>query len=159
MRPASRSGRTRPIVHGDYRLDNTILDQADVGRIAAVLDWEMSTLGDPLADLGLLLTYWRDEADQADVADRADAVGHLDARLPRPGRCGRGLCQGQRVATSSTCRFYVAFGYFKLAVVVQGIVARLAGGAMGGQDFGPMDGLVATLVDRGRTCLADDALG
>ncbi len=51
-----------PVVHGDYRLDNVVLDPADPTRVAAVLDWEMSTLGDPLADLGLLLVYWQPAA-------------------------------------------------------------------------------------------------
>src|SRR5436309_6952339 len=46
------------IVHGDFRLDNVMLDPADVGRIVAVFDWEMSALGDPLVDLGIVLTYW-----------------------------------------------------------------------------------------------------
>nr|WP_279580263.1 phosphotransferase family protein [Fodinicola feengrottensis] len=54
---------TGPIVHGDYRLDNTVLDAAGPGRIAAVLDWEMSTRGDPLADVGLLLVYWVQASD------------------------------------------------------------------------------------------------
>jgi aminoglycoside phosphotransferase (APT) family kinase protein len=54
------------IVHGDYRLDNTMLDPMRPGRIAAVLDWEMCTLGDPLADLGILLVYWQEADDGAD---------------------------------------------------------------------------------------------
>lgn len=146
------------IVHGDYRLDNTILDPADVGRIAAVLDWEMSTLGDPLADLGLLLTYWRDAADQqTSLTGLTPSVTWMDGFPDR-----RGVAEGYAKASGrelADLPFYVAFGYFKLAVVVQGILARIAGGAMGGQDFGAMDGLVAVLVERGRVCLADDALG
>src|SRR5664280_3358420 len=59
------------LVHGDYRLDNTVLDPAQPGRIAAVLDWEMSTLGDPLADVGLLLVYW---SDPDDAGARTDAM-------------------------------------------------------------------------------------
>jgi aminoglycoside phosphotransferase (APT) family kinase protein len=155
-RVPERSDQT--IVHGDYRLDNTILDPSDVGRISAVLDWEMSTLGDPLADLGLLLTYWRDEADQ-----QTSLTGLTPSVTWMPGFPDRaGVAEAYAKASGRDLvdlPLYVAFGYFKLAVVVQGIVARLAGGAMGGQDFGPMDGLVGTLVDRGRTCLADDSLG
>jgi aminoglycoside phosphotransferase (APT) family kinase protein len=146
------------VVHGDYRLDNTILDPDDVGRVAAVLDWEMSTLGDPLADLGLLLVYWREAGDEASsLAGLTPSVTGMDGFPDR-----RGVAELYAKASGREVEdlpFYVAFGYFKLAVVVQGIVARLAGGAMGGQDFGPMDGLVATLVDRGRLCLSDNVLG
>ncbi|MFE5890230.1 phosphotransferase [Streptomyces sp. NPDC056462] len=51
-------GAASALLHGDYRLDNVILDAGDPGRIAAIVDWEMAALGDPLADLGLLLVYW-----------------------------------------------------------------------------------------------------
>ena len=63
------------IVHGDYRLDNTMLAADDPGRIVAVLDWEMATLGDPLSDLGLFLVYWgRDQSNLAG-ADPSMAPG------------------------------------------------------------------------------------
>ena len=54
------------IVHGDYRLDNMILSPA--GEVAAVVDWELCTLGDPLADVGLLLVYWGERGRRADAA-------------------------------------------------------------------------------------------
>ena len=73
------------IVHGDYRLDNCMVD--DHGNIVAVLDWEICTLGDPLADLGLLMVYWTGPGDEAS----AWAGGYLGARLPRPGRLGKAV--------------------------------------------------------------------
>lgn len=146
------------VVHGDYRLDNTILDPEDVGRVSAVLDWEMSTLGDPLADLGLLLVYWREAGD--DPGASAGLTPSVTAAAGFPDRCGvaeiYAKASGREVGDLP---FYVAFGNFKLAVVIQGIIARISGGAMGGQDFGSMDGMVDALVDRGRACLADDSLG
>ena len=62
------------IVHGDYRLDNTMLSPKDPGEIVAVLDWEMATLGDPLSDMGLFLVYWkRDENAAAGVDPTIDS--------------------------------------------------------------------------------------
>ena len=58
--PRERAGA---IVHGDYRLDNTVLHPTRAGAIVAVLDWEMSTLGDPLTDLGALLAFWSEAGD------------------------------------------------------------------------------------------------
>ena len=69
------------LVHGDYRLDNMILTPE--GDVAAVVDWELCTLGDPLADVGLLLVYWGEEGDDAAAAVRA---GHHGARIPVPRR-------------------------------------------------------------------------
>ncbi len=145
------------IVHGDYRLDNTILDPDEVGRIAAVLDWEMSTLGDPLADLGILLVYWRAAGESTALGGLTPSVSWMEGFPDRAGIAELyAKASGREV---HDLPFYVAFGYFKLAVVVQGIVARIAGGAMGGQDFGSMDGLVGALVDRGGAALADNRVG
>jgi aminoglycoside phosphotransferase (APT) family kinase protein len=114
------------IVHGDYRLDNCMLGFDN--RIAAVLDWEICTLGDPLADVGLLLVYWNEATDQhqALITSAATAVPGFATRaelLERYGkRSGRDL---------SAVDFYIAFGYWKLACIVEGVYARYAHGAMG----------------------------
>ena len=122
------------IVHGDYRLDNCML--GDDGRIAAVLDWEICTLGDPLADVGLLMVYWNEPDDPPrDAAHRADDGAGL------PDACGaaRALRRQRPGRDLSAIDFYVAFGYWKLACIVEGVYARYAHGAMGK----PADGFEA----------------
>ncbi|HEV7653412.1 MAG TPA: phosphotransferase family protein [Mycobacteriales bacterium] len=113
------------IVHGDYKLDNVILAADDPGRIEAVLDWEMSTLGDPLADLGLLVVYWQ-------PAGAAGAVVPSVTGLPGfPSRTELAARYAARTGRDvSALPWYVAFGYFKLACVVAGIVVRQRAGAM-----------------------------
>jgi aminoglycoside phosphotransferase (APT) family kinase protein len=122
------------IVHGDYRLDNCILGPD--GSVAAVLDWELCTLGDPLADLGLLCVYWADPGEPTHsgmpaattvdgFATKAELV-HRYAELT-----------GRDVAHIG---YYVAFGYWKLACIIQGVFARYAAGAMGDRgDTGEFD--------------------
>jgi len=113
------------IVHGDYRLDNMIL--APSGDIAAVVDWELCTLGDPLADLGLLLVYWSEEGDEllplfepATMAPGFPTREEVKARYAE--RSGRDL---------SLIDFYLALGYWKLAIVLEGVFARYAQGQYG----------------------------
>ncbi len=113
------------IVHGDYRLDNCMLG-AD-GSIAAVLDWEICTLGDPMADVGLLWVYWSDP-DEVAVMPQASPTA-LDG-FPRR----RELVQRYADASGrdlSDLPFFVAFGYWKLTCIIAGVYARYAGGAMG----------------------------
>jgi aminoglycoside phosphotransferase (APT) family kinase protein len=116
------------VVHGDYRLDNCIFDAADPGRIRAVLDWEMSTLGDPLADLGLLMIYWR-QADDGPPWSTASGVPGISAL---PGFLRRAEIADRYAAATgldlAPLRWYVAFGAFKLAVVLAGIVSRVRAG-------------------------------
>ena len=113
----------------------------------------MSTLGDPLTDLGALLAFWSEEADD-DVLTAARIVAPVTAaeRLPVARRGDRAL----RAATGfdvSDADWYQAFAFFKLAVVCQGIAARAAGGAMVGSGFDDAQRLVAPLVDAGRHVL------
>ncbi len=116
------------IVHGDYRIDNCLFDAADPGRITAVLDWEMSTLGDPMADLGLLLVYWAQAREQPVWRDAQYLP--TPTRLPGfPTRSGLAAAYAERSGLDLTpLPWYVAFGAFKLAVVLDGILARVRAG-------------------------------
>lgn len=113
------------IVHGDYRLDNCMLDAE--GNVMAVLDWEICTLGDPLADLGLLYVYWSDP-DEGAVLPQASPTA-LEG-FPRKDELVARYAEvsGRDV---SSLGFYVAFGYWKLTCIIAGVYARYAGGAMG----------------------------
>jgi aminoglycoside phosphotransferase (APT) family kinase protein len=119
------------IVHGDYRLDNTVLD--DSGNVTAILDWEICTLGDPLADLGLLLVYWAEPGDAhqalAGVAPTALPGFPLRSELLThyADATGRDLSQ---------IAYYRAFGWWKLGCILQGVHARYAGGGAAGDRSG-----------------------
>jgi aminoglycoside phosphotransferase (APT) family kinase protein len=118
------------IVHGDYRLDNMIL--TPMGEVAAVVDWELCTLGDPLADVGLLMVYWPQEGDEGTTlgqpANLAPGFPHRDELRQRYAeRSGRDLSQ---------LDFYVALGYWKLAIILEGVLARYSAGQYGKVDEG-----------------------
>jgi aminoglycoside phosphotransferase (APT) family kinase protein len=109
------------IVHGDYRLDNTIL--SGDGRVLAVLDWELCTLGDPLADLGTLLMYW------AHGSSSGIAVTGLPGFPTRDELAARYAAASGR--DLSDLNFYLAFAAWKLACIMEGVYVRYAAGAMG----------------------------
>jgi aminoglycoside phosphotransferase (APT) family kinase protein len=118
------------IVHGDYRLDNMIL--APSGEIAAVVDWELCTLGDPLADVGLLLVYWSEPGDEFMplFAPATIAPGFITRDQVRERyAAGSGRDLGE-------IDFYVALGYWKLAIILEGVYARYAAGQYGKTDEG-----------------------
>ncbi len=124
------------IVHGDYRIDNVVFDSADAGRVNAVLDWELSTLGDPLADLGMLLLFWR-HAGEPDVSSLTPGVTQ-HAGFPTRDE----VVERYAAATGADLgdlAFYTAFAHFKFAVIAQGVSVRARAGAMGGQSFGDLD--------------------
>ncbi len=119
------------IVHGDYRLDNMILTP-DAAGVAAVVDWELCTLGDPLADVGLLLVYWSQPGDElmplfapATIAPGFPSRERVSERYAE--RSGRDL---------SRVDFFVALGYWKLAIILEGVFARYSGGQYGEPEAG-----------------------
>jgi aminoglycoside phosphotransferase (APT) family kinase protein len=132
------------IVHGDYRLENTML-APDRPEIVAVLDWEMSTLGDPLTDLGLFLVYWVHwDAGDGPALTSGGASGFpgfitIDEVAERYARAtGRDL---------AALDFYIVFAFYKLAVILEGINARFLMGKTVGEGFDRMGAMVTSLLD------------
>jgi len=125
--------RATSVVHGDYRLDNVVLD--DEGAVAAILDWEICTLGDPMADVGMLMVYWSSPDDGAPFLGTA-------APTVAPGFATRQSVLACYAAASgrdvADVGFFMAFGYWKLACILQGVYARYVAGA-GAGDTGSVD--------------------
>jgi aminoglycoside phosphotransferase (APT) family kinase protein len=126
------------IVHNDYKLDNVMLDATDPDRLVAVLDWEMSTVGDPLADLGLTLTYWcLTEARQVAGMEAVDGWWDRERMVARYAeRTGFVL---------DSLPWYEVLGVFKLAVIVQQIYARYLKGQTRDPRFRTMGRMVEAL--------------
>ncbi|MFE4552503.1 phosphotransferase family protein [Streptomyces sp. NPDC056785] len=132
------------VVHGDYRLDNVLIGDDD--RIKAILDWEMSTLGDPLTDLGLLVMYSAPlELPDSPISTTASAAGHPDpAEIVEryAARSGR---------DASDVAWYTAFAWFKLAVILEGIHYRYTLGQTVGAGFDRIGDLVPFFIEHGLT--------
>ena len=134
------------IVHGDYRLDNVMYAPDDPATIIAVLDWEMSTVGDPLCDLGLLMVYWADS--DAEVAARAL---HGRAITPENGFYKRADILDAYAARTErgleSLDWYVALGAYKLAIISEGINARFLMGMTVGEGFEAVGAMVPPIVE------------
>lgn len=119
------------LVHGDFRVDNTIVSHDDPAKILAVIDWEMATLGDPLADLGLLVAYWDP------VCTPLLADGHAIAANPGFQSAEKliEMYAADRPFDIDLMSFYVSFAYFKLAVIAEGIHQRYRQGLTIGEGF------------------------
>jgi aminoglycoside phosphotransferase (APT) family kinase protein len=139
------------IVHNDFKFDNVMLAMDDPGKIVAVLDWEMATVGDPLMDLGTMLSYWIE-------ADDPPAFRDL-SRGPTmaPGMWTRARLIEEYAQRTGTAvprpEFYYVFGLFKLAVIVQQIYARYARGVTRDERFAGLNAQVAILARQGLTVI------
>lgn len=147
---ADRIPRTQraTIVHGDYRLDNVIVGRNDANKydVAAVVDWEMSTLGDPLTDIGLFCTYWAAMGSEALIPLTVD----IDAPAPFPTTDDLVTSYADTSGLDmSNLPWYIAFGCFKLAVILEGIYYRHTLGKTVGEGFAVIGDMVQPLVDRG----------
>jgi aminoglycoside phosphotransferase (APT) family kinase protein len=143
LRAALPASGPPTIVHGDYRLDNTMMALDDPGRIVAVLDWEMSTLGDPLADLGLFLLYWGNAG--AQIIATGSAIDAKAGFLTADEVVDRYARESGRAVDALD--WYVVFAYYKLAIIVEGIHARFRMGKTLGEGFDAMGQTVVMLIE------------
>jgi aminoglycoside phosphotransferase (APT) family kinase protein len=155
-RLATRLGQQLPtsqgaaIVHGDYRLDNVVVD-AGRGHIVAVLDWEMATLGDPLADVASMVVWWDGMRglDSPVAAVPADVAGY-------PGRDHLLAAYGRQSDLDLTpLPWYLGFAFFKIAAIFEGIHYRAQQGLTVGEGFDRLGDMVPALIERGHATLGD----
>lgn len=139
------------LVHGDYRLDNVVVDRAAPGRVLAVLDWEMATLGDPLTDLASCVAWW-------------DGISGLDSPVAAVPGDVAGFPSSRRIVERYVAHveldltdlpWYLGFAFFKVAAIFEGIHYRDTQGLTTGDGFERLGQMVPALVERGHAALAD----
>jgi aminoglycoside phosphotransferase (APT) family kinase protein len=151
LRADPPAGPGGAIVHGDFRLDNCIMAARMPPQVAAVLDWELATLGDPLADLGLTLFYWRESGDIKPLLTPAPSM--LPGFPPRSYLADRYAKRAGADLGDLTA--YLALAHFKSAVIAQGIAARVQAGSMAGQDFGDLGAEIDRIAAAGLELLTE----
>jgi aminoglycoside phosphotransferase (APT) family kinase protein len=132
------------IVHNDYKLNNLVLNPDDLTEVRAVLDWEMTTIGDPLFDLAVSLSYWVEPDDPQELKEVLPTVTDTPGFITRKEfidyyaeKSGRDL---------SRMHWYMVFGYFKLAVILQQIYARWHKGQTKDERFATFNERVRNLI-------------
>jgi aminoglycoside phosphotransferase (APT) family kinase protein len=132
------------IVHGDFKVDNLMVDADDPTRVLGVLDWEMSTLGDTLTDLGILCSFWDEDGEFFNpITAGATALPGFPARreVVQKYASARGI-------DVSDLDWYMVFADFKIAVILEGIHARHLQGHTAGEDFEGVGDMVGPLLER-----------
>jgi aminoglycoside phosphotransferase (APT) family kinase protein len=155
LRERVPDGSDAAIVHGDYKLDNVMFGPLGPAHLVAVMDWEMSTLGDPLADLGWLLYFWRDPGDPSlglRVASVTDQAG-----FPRRREILEGYAEGTgRSIDSERVRWYTALAGWKIAIIMEGSYRRFLAGIGDHPAFAQLDRAVPALAGRALRCAEGD---
>jgi aminoglycoside phosphotransferase (APT) family kinase protein len=133
------------LIHNDFKLNNMLLDANDLTRVTAVLDWEMATIGDPLFDLAITLSYWVNADDPEELRTILPTVTTMPGFIRRENfmeiyaqKSGRDL---------SSLDFYMIFAYFKLAVIIQQIYVRWKRGQTRDERFGAFGNRVRALIE------------
>ena len=135
------------VVHGDYRMDNVMYAPEPPARILAIVDWEMATLGDPLADLGYLLSFWTEAGDPEDGL--ADGLGRVSALPGFPTRAELAARYAERTGRRmEAMSFYVALAIWKLAILLEGSYKRHLAGSTDDPFFATLDDGVPALARR-----------
>jgi aminoglycoside phosphotransferase (APT) family kinase protein len=150
--------RETTIVHGDYRVDNTVVDLRPAAgpHIVAVLDWELSTLGEPVADLALAMTYWHDRGDD----ERASIPVAVGVTALEGFPSGAELAERYAARTGrdlDQLPFYLGLAGMKLAVILEGVAARHRGGHTVSGGYDQLGDAVPALVARGLRALGGPA--
>lgn len=136
------------LVHNDYKLDNVMLAADDPGRVVAIFDWDMCTLGDPLSDLGALLTYWTEPDDPPYLQATAMMPTGIAGFLRREELVARYAAKSGR--SVDDIDFYHALGLFRLTVIVAQIYIRYARGQTQDPRFAAMEFMIPALARRAR---------
>jgi aminoglycoside phosphotransferase (APT) family kinase protein len=132
------------VIHNDYKLNNLVLDPEDLTSVRAVLDWEMATVGDPLFDLAVSLSYWIESGDPDELAAVLPTVTVTPGFMTRKELIDRYERESGR--DLSEMHWYVVFGYFKLAGILQQIYARFKNGQTTDERFSTFGERVRTLI-------------
>jgi aminoglycoside phosphotransferase (APT) family kinase protein len=137
------------VIHNDYKLNNLVLNPEDLTEVRAVLDWEMATVGDPLFDLAVSLSYWIEPGDPDELKAVMPTVTVTPGFMTRKELIDRYAEKSGR--DLSDMHWYVVFGYFKLAGILQQIYARYKNGQTTDERFATFNERVRTLVIHAET--------
>ena len=139
------------LIHNDYKYDNLVLAPDDLGRVIAVLDWEMATIGDPLMDFGTSLGYWVEPTDPEEWQRYGFGLTSLAGSFTRTELLEHYARRTGRKIDDPV--FYFAYGLLKIAVIVQQIYFRYQKGLTRDPRFAQLGALVKACGDLGERAI------